>query len=75
MTGPATRPTGAFRARAGKLTIARSSGDLIEGYFDIDAAGFEAADPARENRELRLRCAFTAEPAGYQTRTLSAGGR
>ena len=75
VTGPATQPTGAFRARAGRLTIARSSADLIEGHFDIDAVGFEAADPAREDRELRLRGAFTAGPAGYQTRTLSVGGR
>jgi len=35
----------------------------------------EAADPACEDRALRLRGAFTAEPARYQTRTLSAGGR
>lgn len=75
VTGSPTQPTGAFRARAGRLTIARSSGDLIEGHFDIDAVGFEAADPAGEDRELRLRGAFTAEPAGYQTRTLSRGAR
>jgi hypothetical protein len=75
VTGPPSRPTGAFRAHAGRLTIARSSDDLIEGHFDIGAVGFEAGDPAREDRELRLRGAFTAEPAGYQTRTLSAGGR
>jgi hypothetical protein len=62
VTGPPTRPTGAYRARGGRLTIARSGGDLIEGYFDLDAVGFDAADSGDEGRELRARGAFTASP-------------
>jgi hypothetical protein len=66
VTGPPTRPTGVFRARAGRLTIARSSDDLMDGYFEIDAVGFDAANPADEVRELRLRGAFTASPTVRQ---------
>ena len=60
VTGAPTRPTGVFRARGGTLTITRTEGDLIEGRFDFDAVGFEAADPANEDRELGVRGTFTA---------------
>jgi hypothetical protein len=60
VTGSPTRPTGAFRARSGVLTIARSEGDLIEGRFDIDAVGFEASDPGDDGKELVVRGVFTA---------------
>src|SRR5438552_4072318 len=60
VTGSPTRPTGAFHARSGALTITGSRADLIEGRFDIDAVGFEAAEPGDESRELVVRGAFTA---------------
>jgi hypothetical protein len=62
VTGPPTRPTGAFRARAGTLTITRSSGDVIEGRFELETVGFEAADPGNEDRGLVVRGAFNAHP-------------
>jgi len=61
--GPPTRPTGAFRARSGTLTITRSRGDFIAGRFAIDAVGYEAADPADEDRALRVSGRFTATPS------------
>ncbi|HEY8259469.1 MAG TPA: hypothetical protein VIG08_17555 [Gemmatimonadales bacterium] len=60
VTGPPTASTGAFRARAGRLTITRSTHDLIEGRFEIDAIGFDAADPADEDQELTVFGKFTA---------------
>jgi hypothetical protein len=63
VTGPATRPTGAFRSRGGTLTITRSSGDSLEGRFEIDAVGFEIAEPMDEGRELIVRGEFTAVSA------------
>ena len=68
VTGPVTRPTGAYRARAGTLTITRSLADLIEGRFEMDATGFEAADPMNEDRELVVRGAFTASPGSQAGR-------
>ena len=49
-------------ARTGTLTITGSRADFIEGRFDIDAVGFEAAAPGDETRELVVRGAFTASP-------------
>jgi hypothetical protein len=63
VTGSPTRPSGAFHARAGTLTITRSSPDFISGRFRIDAVGFEAAGPTDEDRQLAVRGAFTASPA------------
>jgi hypothetical protein len=63
VTGSPTRPTGAFRASAGTLTITRSRGDSIEGSFDIDAVGFDAVDQGDETRELRVHGTFAASPS------------
>jgi hypothetical protein len=63
VTGPPTRPTGAFRARTGRLTITRSRGDSIEGSFDIRAVGFDAVDQGDETRVLRVRGTFAASPS------------
>jgi len=60
VTGPPTRPTGAFRAHAGTLTITRSDGDLIRGRFELETVGFEADEPTDEGRGLVVRGAFTA---------------
>ena len=68
VTGSPTRPTGAFHARTGTLTITRSQDDLVEGRFDIDAVGFEASDPSDEGKELVVRGAFTASPGGQPAR-------
>ena len=76
LTGPATAPTGAFRAHGGTLTVTRSQGSLLEGTFDLETAGFEAATPMDEERSLAVHGEFTARPtSAHQTRTLSADER
>ena len=60
ITGPATRPTGAYRARSGTLTIGGIRGDVLDGYFNIEAVGFGADSPANEGQELEVRGAFSA---------------
>lgn len=60
ITGPATRPTGAYRARRGTLTIGGMRGDVLDGYFTIEAVGFAADSPANEGQELEVRGAFSA---------------
>jgi hypothetical protein len=60
ITGPATRPTGAYRARSGTLTIGGVRGDILDGYFTIDAVGFAADRPSDEAQELQVRGAFSA---------------
>jgi hypothetical protein len=60
ITGPATRPTGAYRARRGTLTIGGMRGDVLDGYFTIEAVGFAADSPADEGQALEVRGAFSA---------------
>jgi hypothetical protein len=60
ITGSATRPTGAYRARSGTLTIAGVRGDVLDGYFTLDAVGFAADRPSDEGQELQVRGAFSA---------------
>ncbi len=60
ITGPATRPTGAYRARSGTLTIGGLRGDVLDGYFTIEAVGFTAEHPSDEGQELQVRGAFSA---------------
>jgi hypothetical protein len=60
VTGPPTRPTGAFRAVTGRLTITRSLGDVIAGHFELDAVGYEATEVAEEERPLGVEGTFTA---------------
>ena len=60
ITGPATRPSGAYRGRSGTLTIGGTRDDLLDGYFTIDAVGFAADTPGDEGQQLRVRGAFTA---------------
>jgi hypothetical protein len=62
ITGSPEWPTGAYRARGGRLTITRSSGEFVAGHFDIDAEGYEATNPLDEERTLRVRGTFTATP-------------
>ena len=62
VTGPATRPTGAYRAESGTLTIASDRDGLLDGYFTIEAVGFDADSPTDEQRELHVHGAFTAAP-------------
>jgi hypothetical protein len=62
VTGSPNRPTGAFRAERGSLTITHSSPAGLIGRFELEARGYSAADPDREDRELTARGAFTTLP-------------
>ncbi len=59
VTGPPTRPRGAFRAQRGTLTITHSSPNVVAGRFELEARGFGTADPHREDRELTASGSFT----------------
>ena len=66
MTGSPARPTGVYRARRGVLTISSVRGDgagapaAMEGRFEIDGVGFEAANPAADDHPLAARGKFAA---------------
>lgn len=62
VTGSIERPTGVFRARSGRVAITSSSFRHMAGRFEMNAVGFLAAEPDREDRELRVRGSFTASP-------------
>jgi hypothetical protein len=62
VTGSPEWPTGAYRARRGRLTITRSTPEFVAGHFEIDAVGYEAGNPLDEERPLSVRGTFTAEP-------------
>lgn len=62
VTGSPEWPTGAYRARAGSLTITRSEGDYVAGHFEIQAVGYDADDPLDEARTLSVQGTFTALP-------------
>lgn len=62
VTGPPTRPHGAFRANRGTLTITHSSPDGLGGDFELHARGFGIADPHREDREVTVSGSFTTSP-------------
>jgi hypothetical protein len=62
VTGPPTRPGGAFRAQRGTLTITHSSPDGLAGRFELQARGFRI-DDQREDHELAVRGSFTSASA------------
>jgi hypothetical protein len=63
VTGSPTRPTGVFRARHGSLTITSSGLRGLSARFQMDAVGFLASQPEREDRELSVRGSFAASPS------------
>ena len=63
VTGSPTRPSGAFRARAGTLSISRADDDVLQGVFELDATGFSAARPMEEDRGLMVQGTFDARPS------------
>lgn len=60
MTGSATRPTGVFQGQSGTLVITSATDEEISGHFRIDATGFLASEPAREDRPVQVAGSFTA---------------
>jgi hypothetical protein len=60
MTGPATNPTGVFRGRSGWLVVTAASDRLLTARFEVDATGFLAAEPEREDRSVNVSGWFSA---------------
>jgi hypothetical protein len=68
LAGSPTRPTGVFSGEAGWLVVTAASARLIAGQFHIDAVGFAAAEPPREDRHVNVTGSFSAAPAGSSFR-------
>jgi hypothetical protein len=60
VTGPPSRPTGAFRGWSGLLTVATASDSAMTGTFEVRATGFLARDPANERSRIEVAGSFTA---------------
>jgi hypothetical protein len=60
VTGSPTRPTGVFQARTGELVITAVSDSTIRGFFRMEATGFLAAEPEREDRTVTAAGTFAA---------------
>jgi hypothetical protein len=50
----------AFRPRGGTLTITSSSWNRITGRFEMNAEGYLASAPEREDRTVTIRGSFNA---------------
>jgi hypothetical protein len=68
LTGSATRPTGVFRGESGWLVVTEASGRFTAGQFQIDAIGFTAAEPGREDRHVNAAGSFSATAASSSFR-------
>ena len=60
MTGSPTRPTGVFQAQSGELVITSVSDSTIRGFFRLEATGFVASEPDREDRTVTAAGTFAA---------------
>ena len=60
LTGAPERPTGAFRAREGTLTVTQATDSSLSGRFELHASGFLADAPADESRTVTVTGTFAA---------------
>ena len=60
LTGGPTSPTGAFHGESGWLIVTAASDGVITGRFEVDAVGFVAAEPQREDRRVNITGSFSA---------------
>ncbi len=60
VTGSPTQPTGVFQAQRGELVITSVSDSTIRGFFRLDATGFVANEPDREDRTVTAAGTFAA---------------
>jgi len=60
LTGSPTHPTGAFRGESGWLVVTAASDRLITGRFHVDAIGFLATEPQREDRHVNVTGSLSA---------------
>ena len=63
LTGPPTRPTGAFRGQSGWLVVTAASDRRLTGRFQLDAIGLRAAEPQREDRRVNVTGSLSAAAA------------
>lgn len=68
LTGSPTRPTGVFRGESGWLVVTAASDRLITGRFQVDAIGFLAAEPQREDRRVNVTGSLSATAASSSFR-------
>ena len=68
ITGRPTNPTGAFHGRSGWLVVTAASDRLITGRFQLDAIGFLAAEPNREDRHVNVTGSLSATAASSSLR-------
>jgi len=61
MLGSSEQPRGVFRASAGTLTITSISDYAITGLFSLDATGFLASTPGREDQRVSVSGSFSAQ--------------
>ena len=73
MTGSPTRPTGAFRGQSGWLIVTAASDQLLTGRFQIDAIGFLAAEPEREDRQVHVTGSLSATATSSSFRVSEDG--
>ena len=67
MLGSSESPRGVFRAESGVLTITSVSDQTLTGRFELDATGFMADRPEREDRRVHVSGSFTAHPTTNST--------
>ena len=68
LTGSPTRPTGTFRGQSGWLVVTAASDRLITGRFQVNAIGFLAAEPNREDRRVNVTGSLSAAAASSSFR-------
>ena len=59
--GTANHPEGVFRVESGTLEIDTSAGGGMTGRFSVNAVGFLAAEPEREDREVVMTGSFVTK--------------
>ena len=60
LTGSSTQPTGVFQAQRGELVVTSVSDSTIRGFFRLEATGFIASEPEREDRTVTAAGTFAA---------------
>ena len=60
VTGSPARPAGVFQAQSGELVITAVSDSTIRGFFRLEATGFLATEPEREDRTITAAGTFAA---------------
>ena len=68
LTGSPTRPSGVFHGESGWLVVTAASDRSVAGRFHLEAIGFVAAEPRREDRHVNVTGSFSADSASSSFR-------